>query len=407
MPDLRNAITRATSPSRGSEVVRPLRVGVVCDLREEGWHSMDLVADMLLENLPLVSSGEVAATPLRPPMIRRWTRLPVVGGSGRARLGDRLTGRLWDYPRWLRSRRGDFDVFHIVDHSYAHLVRSLPAERTIVTCNDTDAFEAAREGSASRLGPSRLLAAHVLDGISRASHVVCISEATRRDLIATGRVDPVRTSVVYLGAHPSCTAAPEPKTDAEIDRLLGAPRFDVLHVSSTIPRKRIDTLLEVFSQFRRVQPDARLIRVGGPLTRAQQCLAERLGVTDALVQLPFLQRPQLAALYRRASVVVLPSDREGFGLPIVEAMACGTPVIVSDIPALREIAGTAAIYCAPGDIARWVDALARVQREQMDAEIREHRRNACISAASKFDWKIYAAQMAELYLQPLVRERAS
>jgi glycosyltransferase involved in cell wall biosynthesis len=387
--------------------VKPVRVGVVCDLREEGWHSMDLVADMLLETLPLVSSDEIAATRLRPPMIRRWTRLPIVGGSRRARLGDRLTGRLWDYPRWLRSRRGDYDVFHIVDHSYAHLIRSLPAERTIVTCNDADAFDAAREGSASRLDPSRLLAAHVLDGISRASHVACISEATRHDLMATGRVDPARTSVVYLGAHPSCTPAPDAKADAEIDRQLGPRRFEILHVSSTIPRKRIDILLEVFSRFRKRQPAARLVRVGGPLTRAQQRLAERLGVVDAVVQLPFLERPHLAALYRRASVVVLPSDREGFGLPIIEAMACGTAVIASDIPALREVGGTAAIYCPPGDVARWADTLAEFQRQQMDPAVRERRRAACISAASKFEWKRYAAQMTDLYLQPLARERAS
>ena len=387
--------------------MKPVRVGIVCDLREEGWHSMDLVADMLLEMLPSVSGGEIAATRLRPPMIRRWTRLPVVGGGSRARLGDRLTGRLWDYPRWLRPRRGDFDVFHIVDHSYAHLIRALPAERTIVTCNDTDAFEAATEGTAPRLGPSRLLAARALDGISRASHVACISEATRQDLIATGRVEPSRTSVVYLGAHPACTPAPDAKADADIDRRLGARGFEVLHVSSTIPRKRVDVLLEMFSRFRTLQPGARLVRVGGALTREQLGLAERLNVIASIVQLPFLERPQLAALYRRASVVVLPSDREGFGLPVVEAMACGTPVIASDIPALREVGGAAAIYAPPGDVDRWVEALAQFQLEQSDPAARARRRAACLGAAGAFDWRRHAAQMTALYLQRLARERAS
>jgi glycosyltransferase involved in cell wall biosynthesis len=387
--------------------MKPVRVGVVCDLQEEGWHSMDLVGDMLLDTLPSVAYGGVVATRLRPPMIRRWTRLPVVGSGSRAHLGDRLTGRLWDYPRWLSPRRGDFDVFHIVDHSYAHVIRALPAERTIVTCNDTDAFEAAREGVASLFDPLRLLAAHVLDGISRASHVACISEATRQDLIATGRVDPSRTSVVHLAAHPSCTPAPDPHADAEIGRLIGSSAFDVLHVSSTIPRKRIDVLLEMFSQFRVMHPDARLVRVGGPLTREQQHLAERLHVTGALVQLPFLDRPQLAALYRRASVVVLPSDREGFGLPVVEAMACGTPVIASDIPALREVGGSGAIYCAPGDGSKWANALASFHREQLDPTARERRRAACLSAAARFTWRRHAEQMAALYVQPLARERAS
>jgi glycosyltransferase involved in cell wall biosynthesis len=387
--------------------VRPVRVGVVCDMREEGWHSMDLVADMLLDQLPAVAPHEVIATRLRPPMVRRWTRLPIVGGGSRAQLGDRLTGRLWDYPRWLRPQRGDFEVFHIVDHSYAHLVRTLPAERTIVTCNDTDAFEAALDGAGSRLGPSRLLAAHVLDGIARASHVACISEATRQDLLATSRVDASRTSVIYLGAHPSCTPVPDPPADAEIDRLLGPRGFEVLHVSSTIPRKRIDVLLETFSRFRRARPDARLVRVGGALTQEHARLAERLEITEALVQLPFLERSQLAALYRRASVVVLPSDREGFGLPVVEAMACGTPVIASDIPALREVGGSAALYAPPGDVNRWAEALEQVVAEQSDPAAHERRRAACLNAAAKFDWRQYAMQMAALYVQPFAEERAS
>ena len=387
--------------------MNPVRVGVVCDLREEGWHSMDLVADMLLDMLPSASAGRIEATRLRPPMIRRWTRLPVVGAGSRARLGDRLTGRLWDYPRWLRPQRAGFDVFHIVDHSYAHLIRALPAERTIVTCNDTDAFDAARDGRTSRLDPARLLAEHVLDGISRASRIACISEATRQDLISTGRVDPSRTTVVYLGAHPACTPEADAVADAEIERQLGPRGFDILHVSSTIPRKRIDVLLEMFSRFRGLRPGARLLRVGGPLTREQQRLAERLKVIDSIVQLPFLERPQLAALYRRASVVVLPSDREGFGLPVVEAMACGTPVIATDIAALREVGGAAALYCPRGDVDRWVEALAHVEREQADEAARARRRAACLSAAARFDWSLYAAQMAELYLQPLARERAS
>ena len=387
--------------------MKPLRVGVVCDLREEGWHSMDLVGDMLIEMLPSVSDGAIDATRLRPPMVRRWTRLPVVGAGARAHLGDRLTGRLWDYPRWLRPRRAEFDIFHIVDHSYAHLIRELPPERTIVTCNDTDAFEAARTGTASSLDLSRLLAAHVLDGISRASHVSCISEATRQELISTGRVDPLRTSVEHLGAHPACTPARDANADADLERLLRPGRFDVLHVSSTIPRKRIDVLLEMFGRFQRMQPDARLVRVGGAFTREQRQIVERLKVGNAIVELPFLDRPQLAAMYRRASVVVLPSDREGFGLPVIEAMACGTPVIASDIPALREVGGTAAMYVSPGHVEQWVQALAQLRDEDVVPAARERRRASCLANAAKFGWRQYAAQMTALYLQPFARERAS
>ena len=144
---------------------------------------MDLIADMLMETLPRVPGTAVVATRLCPPMIQRWTRLPLVGGAERARLGDRLTGRLWDYPRWLASRVADFDVFHIIDHSYAHLVRVLPPERTIVTCNDVDAIQPALSGRSKRFDPARLLASHVLDGLAKAVCVACISKATRAMLL--------------------------------------------------------------------------------------------------------------------------------------------------------------------------------------------------------------------------------
>ena len=324
-------------------------------------------------------------------------------------LGDRLTGRLWDYPRWLRPQRAEFDVFHIVDHSYAHLIRALPAERTIVTCNDTDAFEAARDGARRGSIPSRLLAAHVLDGISRASHVACISEATRQDLIATGRVDPSRTSVVYLGAHPTCTPAPDAKRrrrDRAATRCPRASRCCTCRARFRASASMCCSRCSAGSA--RMRPDARLVRVGGPLTREQQRLAERLNVLDAVVQLPFLERPQLAALYRRASVVVLPSDREGFRVAgrrsdgVRHARDCQRHSGAARSRRYRRAVRP------PGDVRRWVEALAAIatRAEQMQRLASAAARRVSARPA-KFDWRRYAAQMAALYLQPLARERAS
>jgi glycosyltransferase involved in cell wall biosynthesis len=335
-------------------------------------------------------------------MARRWSRLPLVGGQARANLADRLTGRLWDYPRWLARQAPDFDVFHIVDHSYAHLVRVLPAERTTITCNDVDAIEAALPGSRRRLAPAGLLASRVLDGLSRAAHVACISEATRTALLATGRVKPAHTNVVYLGVHPSCSPDPVPTSDAEIDRRLGPRGVEILHVGSTIPRKRIDVLLKTVAGVRKAIGNLRLVRVGGCFTPAQRALAATLGISDAIVELPFLERPLLAALYRRASVVLLPSDREGFGLPLVEAMACGTVVMASALPALKEAGGHAALYCPPGDVTRWVETLTNLLRQRdADSSAWTFRQKASIVAASRFNWRNYATEMTTLY-----RERA-
>ena len=361
---------------------------------------MDLIAEMLMQTLPDVAAGRVAATELCPRMSRRWTRLPVVGSTARARLVDRLAARVFDYPRWLAPRAREFDLFHIVDHSYAHLVRTLRPRPTIVTCNDVDAIEAALPGGRHRFHPARALAAGVLDGLARAAHVACISDATKTQLLATGRVSPNRVSVVYLGVHPSCSPLPDAAADREINARLGPRRVELLHVGSTIPRKRIDTLLEIFRGVRETFADAVLLRVGGSLTSAQRALALKLNVADAIVEFPFVQRPILAALYRRASLVLLPSDREGFGLPLIESMACGTPVVASAIPALQEVGGDAAVYCPRGDVGGWVETVTVLLR-QRDASSAcwPKRRNACLANASRFNWRDYAADMARLYVE--------
>lgn len=379
--------------------MKPLRLGIVCDLKEEQWRSMDLIADMLMEKLPAVGGDALEPSRLCPPMIPRWSRLALIGHSARLHLADRLTGRLWDYPRWLARRAAEFDLFHIVDHSYAHLVRVLPPQRTIVTCHDIDAVRAALPGAA-RVGPARLLASRILDGLAHAAHVCCDSRSTRDELIATGGVHPQRVSVVYMAAHPSCSPVPAAEWDEQIARRVGSAHVDLLHVGSTIPRKRIDVLIEILAGLRRTIDGVRLVRVGGGLTPAQRAIASRLNVADAILELPYLERPALAAMYRHASLVLLTSEREGFGLPVVEAMACGTPVVASDLPALREVGGAAATYCPPGQAPDWIDTVTQLLNERSAAPaLWTQRREACLAQAARFDWWTYVREMTRLYLQ--------
>ena len=151
---------------------------------------MDLIADMLMKTLPAVAERPLRLRVSVRPMVQRWSRLPVVGRSG-TRASRRSADRAFvGLSALARAARIDFDVFHIVDHSYAHLVRVLPADRTIVTCNDLDAMHAALPGWQQPSDPARLLARRVLDGLGRAAHVACISHATAAELLATGRIDP-------------------------------------------------------------------------------------------------------------------------------------------------------------------------------------------------------------------------
>src|SRR2546423_4922536 len=394
----------STEHTTSSRPTRAPRVGVVCDMLEEDWFSMNLVADMLLAGLRNGNSGGFAASRLRPPMRRRFTG---AGGDGRRLFNaDRLLNRFWDYPRWLRRRRDEFELFHVVDHSYAQLVHCLPPERTVVTCHDLDTFRCVLEPEAEPRSPLfKAMTRRVLEGFRRAARVACDSRATRDALVAHGLLTPERLAVIPNGVHPAFSRRADAGADREAERLLGprdACAVELLHVGSTIARKRVDVLLKVFAEVRREFPRARLIRAGGGFTAEQCALAERLGVADSVVVLSYLSAEELAAVYRRAALVLLPSEREGFGLPVVEALACGTPVVASDLSVLREVGDESVTYCAVGDVEAWADAVASLIREREKEPSRfDERREAGVRRASRFTWREYVARTVELYREGL------
>jgi glycosyltransferase involved in cell wall biosynthesis len=381
---------------------RPHRVGLVCDFVEENWPSMELVADMLLDHLHDTHGRDFPATRLRPPMRRYLGRLPF---SPRASYNaDRLLNRFVDYPRWLRKKVPEFDLFHVIDHSYAQLVHELPPGRTVVTCHDLDTFRCLLDPeSEPRPLWFRSMTARILGGFKKAAHVISVSAATR-DAIMRHRLLPAeRVTVISNGVHPSCSPLPDASADAELARLLppdSTNAFWLLNVGSTLPRKRLDVLLQAFAAIRANLPHVRLLRVGGPLTPSQSQLARDAKIQDALVQLPSLNRDVLAAAYRRAHVLLHTADAEGFGLPVIEAMACGCPVIASDIPVLREVGGTTATYCPVGNIEAWRDAALNHLGElsQMPAAY-QARRTSAIAQAGHFSWSKNAQQTAEIYDQ--------
>jgi glycosyltransferase involved in cell wall biosynthesis len=366
---------------------------------EEGWASMDLVAEMLLDHLVREHSGEFIPTLIRPELTRRFSKLPVLARSKTFAL-DRVIARQWDYPHALANVSVGFDVYHVVDHTYAHLVHRLPPDRTLVTCHDVDAFRSILQPHEERRSaPFRWMSRRILDGLRRAAHVACDSDATRVALTTLAGIPDEQLSVIPNGADTGGAPYADASADVEAARLIGPRRgIDLLHVGSTIARKRIDVLLDVFAAVRAQRPEVRLIRVGGPFTAEQRVRARELGVADAIVVLPFVDRATLAAVYRRAALALLPSEREGFGLPLVEALACGTPVIASDIPVLREVGGDAASYCAVGETHAWRDEILHLlaERERVPGAWRR-RQNAGLERAAEFSWSRYTDNVVALY----------
>jgi glycosyltransferase involved in cell wall biosynthesis len=369
------------------------RLAILADFPEEEWPSMDLVAEMLLQEMRAHHADQMQATRVCPPFRRRFGRLPGVGQRRWASSADRLLNRHWDYARSVRRLANHFDVFHICDHSYAHLAHQLRAEFTGVCCHDLDIFRCLLEPHQDpRPRWYRGLVRQTLRGLQRAALVFYGSAAVRQQMENHGLVDASRLVYTPYGVATEFSSEHADRDfPGDIRGVTDAPYL--LHVGSCIPRKRIDVLLDVLAGVRARHPDVRLIQVGGQWTELQREQIKRLNLAPAALQFRGLDRRTLAAFYRRAAVVLLPSAAEGFGLPLVEALACGAPVVASDLPVLREVGGPACVYCPVADIPQWVETTCAILDNPQTAPDRAGR----LAWARRFTWQAHARTIVEAY----------
>jgi glycosyltransferase involved in cell wall biosynthesis len=381
----------------------PVRVAICGDFPEEEWPSMDRVADMLIAQLRRDAGGAIEPVAVRPPFVRRATRAGRSRPSDAAFSFDRLANRLWDYPRHARTIADAYDAFHVIDHSYSQLVHRLPARRTVVTCHDLDTFRSVLyPDQEARSAPFKAMTRHILAGLRRAARITCDTAAVRDEILSFDLVPADRLLVVPVGVSDTYSPDADPEADRAAARLTASGRgaTEVLHVGSTIARKRMDVLLRTFAAARCTDPSLRLVRVGGRFTPEQRRLSHELGLEDCTVELPPIDERTLAAIYRRAALVMLPSAREGFGLPLVEAMACGTPAIVSDIPVLREVGGAAAEFCAVGDVDHWTRSTTALLEERRTSPARwQARQRRGRARAQTFSWAQFASGLSRVYTE--------
>jgi Glycosyl transferases group 1/Glycosyltransferase Family 4 len=292
------------------------------------------------------------------------------GRLARLATGWPFAGRLARHvDRYVRYQaiagRTRCDVAHIVDHGYGHLGLALDPARTVVTFHDALLF---RFGAGELDVPYARLALLgqrlSARAIRRSARVIAVSAATRDDLLRFVDVPPERVRVVHEGIAPQL--------------LIGGPCPPALPCLA-----------------RRLQSRVRLWKVGQPPTAAQLRLAESLGVRDRVEYLGFLPDPDLRRVYERSHVLVMPSLFEGFGLPVVEAMAAGLPVVVSDRGALPEVVAGAGLVLRdptdPRDLARAVEAAVT------DRALRERLSRRGTARAARFTWDRTAAETAEVY----------
>jgi glycosyltransferase involved in cell wall biosynthesis len=370
------------------------RLALLPVFAEEQWPSMDLCAEMLLRHLQGDAGAGLDVHWYQPQYRRRFGRLPWLGRRKVAVNADRLLNRQWYYSRAVRGLSGSFDLFHVCDHSYANLVHALPPERTGVFCQDLETFRCVLDPQGHpRPRWFRAQTRRILRGLQEAAVVFHSTALVRKEIERYGLVRPERLVAAPLGVAPefSHPLTPEEARGLLPAQLQGSPFL--LHVGSCIPRKRMDVLLDTFAAARAAVPGLKLVKVGGPWTAEQRAMIDRLGLAGAVVQLTGLVRAQIAALYNQAALVLLPSDAEGFGLPVIEALASGGVVVASDIEVLREVGGAAVVYCPPGNAEAWTGTVVRLLNEPATAPEAEVRR----AQAAKFSWDNHARIIAATY----------
>jgi len=369
-------------------VSTPQRLAVIFDAAEELWPSMDYAAEMLLAHLQREHADRLTTVGVRPHFFGGFEALQLLPERLAWNL-DRLVTRFITYPLQLVPRRTAYAFFHIADHTYSALALVLPRGRTGVYCHDLDAFEAALEPAGKpmwRVQMARLQ----LAGLRSAAVVFFSTQQIRAQIVKRMLVPEDRLVHAPLGVADEFFAPGEGALPPE---LRGATYL--LNVAGNFPRKRLDILFRIFARLRGEFPSLLLVQHGAALDSAQLALLSDLGIADGVVRTPPLSRAGLAALYAHARLVVLTSEREGFGFPVLEALAAGAVVVLSEIPGFRETAADAGVFCVPGDVEGWVDVIRGLLNGSRGApglSIRSDR-------ARRFSWTAHAAAVSEAYLR--------
>jgi glycosyltransferase involved in cell wall biosynthesis len=283
-----------------------------------------------------------------------------------------------------------------VIHSPDFIPPTFGAKRRIITIHDLNFLY-----YPEYLNPdSRRYYANQINWAARsANHIIADSEYTRQDLIDSLKVPAEKVTTIYLAANPVYSQQQDTEMVNTTLAKYSLPAGFILFVGTLSPRKNAITLVQAYYKlYQEKGVDLPLVIVGNKGWQSLELFKkiDELGIQDQVKHLEGLHDDELARLYSAASVLALPSYYEGFGLPPLEAMHCGCPVVVSNRASLPEIVGDAGLYCEPDDVNCWAEALIKVisdsdQRLQMiDAGHRQ---------TGKFTWSSTARKTLELYLE--------
>jgi len=230
----------------------------------------------------------------------------------------------------------------------------------------------------------------------RSDRILTVSQASKRDILHFFNVPPDKVVVVYNAIDEHFRAEPSEEHVARVRERYQLDHAFVLYVGNIKPHKNLVRLIEAFSQLRRHHDDLTLLIIGDEISKlpALRRAVHRHQLHKHVRFLGYLNDDTLTVLYRLASVFVFPSLYEGFGLPPLEAMACGTPVVTSNVSSLPEVTGDAAVLVDPYDVDAIADGVRRVLE---DPALAADLRRRGLQRAREFSWERSVERTLQVY----------
>ncbi len=303
------------------------------------------------------------------------------------------------FPSRLRTKLKERPtVVHICDHSNAVYTGQLNGIPSVITCHDLIAVRDAlgEQTDCPMSFTGKLLQRWILRGLRRALFVACVSNATRADVVRIVGPNSNRREieVVSLGLNYPYKKLDRSEAVARLGKIPQLKSGDgfALNVSSNFPRKNRPGVLRIFARCKD-RWNGRLVLVGEPLNSELISLASSLGIADRITQIENAESEMLEALYNCAVALVYPSTFEGFGWPIIEAHACGCPVICSNSGPMPEAAGEAALFHDAHDEEGFAEDLLRLT----DPEERATWSERSLHNAARFSADKMIGQYIDIY----------
>lgn len=359
--------------------------------------SMDVYANNLMQSLsslyPDIEFVELTPNPWWKGEQKSWK-----AGSGIKKYYERY----YNHPK--NVSRIEADIFHILDHTDAHLANTLRKtnKKVVVTCHDLVQFVYPDILRDQARWPAFSLKAweYSVRGMLKADHIISVSNNTKQDISKYLSIHRNQITTVPNAVNTNFSVEAPEKVDAFRSRHCRTlDEVCLLNVGSAHSRKNMLMVLNVLNQLKKDGLAVRLWRTGGNFTPQQEEYIQFNNLAEDILDFGIIDDEQLVLIYNSSDILLAPSLYEGFGLTILEAMACGLPVITSNCSSLPEVAGDAAILIEPNNIDNIINAVKMlINRKDLYKELIDKG----IMRAKQFSWQHTANQVYEIYQNVLL-----